>query len=301
MRFPKISNQTIIVGIFILIFGGIVGYDTYSRYHIAQSEASRIVVDTTQANPSPVVVSEPSSEPSPASISFSPTPKPTTKPTIKPSPTPTPTPTPMGDFFFESAKMTYRGHDIGDLVDEGEGPVGSIFMKGMVRNYDIRANTGTVNMKVYYDGKIIVEKERRLFDEYYWYEEHLIPKDLGEHTVKIVYNENRAIPETNYSHNEQVFHYRVIADGVPPTFTIDGPYNIDGQTCMRWVNLTDNAFVYTDVWAKYKIDDGAWSEKSTGTVYGCVTGTTGETHTYTVRAEDLRGNIREESKQFSAY
>lgn len=91
------------------------------------------------------------------------------------------------------------------------------------------------------------------------------------------------------------------SDITPPTFTIDGPYAINGQTCMRWINLVDNVSVYTDVWAKWKIDDGAWSSPTSENPYGCITAKSGTTHTYFVHAEDFRGNVAEKSATFTSF
>ena len=59
--------------------------------------------------------------------------------------------------------------------------------------------------------------------------------------------------------------------------------------------------VYTDVWAKYQIDDGAWSNKTSENPYGCISAPSGSSHTYTVHAEDLNGNVSEQSAEFTAF
>lgn len=75
----------------------------------------------------------------------------------------------------------------------------------------------------------------------------------GTHTVKMVFNENQAFPESNFSNNEHTFSYKIIAETTPPTFSIRGPELINGQTCLTVENLSDNKSVYTDVWPNGKL------------------------------------------------
>lgn len=162
----------------------------------------------------------------------------------------------------------------------------------------------TVEMKIYENGSLQQTKTQQVFsttnfhfaDTYY-----AKTRSVGTHTIKIVYNENRGVVESNYSNNEAIFTFKILPESIPPTFTIDGPTTINGQTCMRWINLEDNMSVYTDVWGKWKIDDGAWSNRTSENPYGCITAAVGTNHTYTVHAEDFRGNVKEETRVFTVY
>jgi hypothetical protein len=124
---------------------------------------------------------------------------------------------------------------------------------------------------------------------------------VGAHTIRVVLNEPKWVNESNYGNNEISVSYTINGDKTPPTFTIDGPYQINGQTCLRWINLQDNVSVYTDVWAKWKIDGGDWSSRTSENPYGCTSGASGSNHTYYVHAEDRSGNVREDSRVFTLY
>lgn len=233
-----------------------------------------------------------------------PTSKPTIKPTIKPSiaPSPTPTPKPVVDYYIHSHSQIL----VPDEITTTEYVENKIYPR-MRLEVDMGMNNaspdGIVNYKIIEDGvvresgdhKIIVPNST--FDDVYYAKSW----EPGSHTVRFVYNENRAVIESNYDNNEYIFTFRIIAEKEPPTFTIDGPYLIDGQTCMRWINPEDNKSTYTDVWAKWKIDDGAWSQHWSGTQYGCISGISGSSHTYYVHAEDFRGNVKEGSKTFNLF
>lgn len=162
---------------------------------------------------------------------------------------------------------------------------------------------GAVTYRLYEDDRLISEDRREPVDDNAYFADVYYPtaRSAGKHSVKITYNEDRKFAETSYVNNEFYYTYTILPEKEPPTFTIDGPYNINGQTCMRWINLEDNMSVYTDVWAKYQIDDGAWSNKTSENPYGCITAQPGTSHTYTVHAEDLNGNVSEQSAEFTAF
>ena len=227
------------------------------------------------------------------------TPKPSTK-TILVA-TPTPTPKLLRDFYVQSHSQL--------LLPEQTSTSEYVETQTVSRQrleVDFAANNvsvgDTVMFRLYEDGNVRKEEEHTItgttnfhFADVYY----PTLTSLGTHTVRFVYNENRGIPESDYGNNEYTFTYKIIQESTPPTFTIDGPYLVNGQTCMRWINLTDNKSVYTDVWAKWKIDDGSWSNQTSENPYGCISGTPGSSHTYYVHAEDFRGNVREDSRVFT--
>lgn len=162
---------------------------------------------------------------------------------------------------------------------------------------------GAVTYRLYEDGRLMSEDRREPVDDNAYFADIYYPtaRSAGKHSVRITYNEDRKFAEESYANNEFIYTYTILPEKEPPTFTIDGPYNIDGQTCMRWINLQDNMSTYTDVWAKYQIDDGAWSNKTSENPYGCVTAPSGSEHSYTVHAEDLNGNVSEQTAEFTAF
>lgn len=240
------------------------------------------------------------------------TPKPiaTAKPIVKSSPkptnkpTPTPTPKPMVDYYVKDHSQILIPEQQIDVTEYVETQT----VSRQRLEVDFAANNvsigDTVLLRIYEDGNVKKEETRTVAStDNFHFAEVYYPKQYapGSHTVRLVFNENHAVPESNYNNNDYTFTYKIIAESTPPTFNIRGPEIIDGQTCFTWENLEDNKSVYTDVWAKWKIDGGNWSSQSTGTTWGCITGMPGSSHTYYVHAEDFRGNTREESKTFTLY
>lgn len=299
-------NRNFWVGIFIgLICVTLIGRDIYKRLNESvidlntmPESSSSTTVDSGSAEP------EFSPLPSPSSTSqIRPTPRPSTR-VATPTPTPTPTPKPQIDYYVKSHSQILVPENQSNVTEFVESQV----YPRMRLEVDFAVNNAsvgdTVELRIYDDGNLQQTATRQVssttnfhFAEVFYAKAH----GAGDHSVRIVFNENRAVSESNYGNNEHTFTYKILRETVPPTFTIDGPYTINGQTCMRWVDLVDNVSVYTDVWAKWKIDDGAWSSQASGTVYGCVTGAQGSSHTYYVHAEDRNGNVREDSKVFTIY
>ncbi len=289
-----------VAGIFILAGIGIFSYASLPSLPEAASTTSDSSLNTDSIAPSSS--SEISPEPS---ITTCATTKPTPKPTVKPSPSPTPTPTPkpLRDYYVQSHSQT--------LIPEQTNATEYVETQTVSRQrleVDFAANNvsvgDTVVLRIYEDGNVKKEETRTVssttnfhFAEVYY----PIQWNPGTHTVKMVFNENHAIPESDYGNNEYTFTYKIIAETTPPTFTIRGPESINGQTCLTVENLSDNKSVYTDVWSKWKIDGGEWSSARCGTDWGCISGTSGSSHTFYAHAEDARGNIKEESKVFTLY
>lgn len=276
----------------------LVGWDIYARVVQEPQSASTEVISSpasTGVDSREVLASSaPISTPTGAKIS----PRPSAKPSVKPSPSPTPTPAPLADYY----PSTFRigGSETNGTTFEETASLANLTAEIVFRQDVMITSSASVKVRVYYDGTYKTEIVRTEYGAYGAAFSYLLPIDPGSHTVKFVINEDHSIKESNYSNNEKSVTYTINGDKTAPSFTIDGPYVIDGQTCMRWINLEDNVSVYTDVWAKWKMDDGSWSEKTSGTAYGCVGGVTGSLHTYSVHAEDRRGNVKEDSRQFTS-
>ncbi|MBP9670548.1 hypothetical protein KBD75_04065 [Candidatus Woesebacteria bacterium] len=291
------------------IMGGIlcvslIGWDVYTRINspvVANPDENVTQIESeTQIN-----ADVPGNSTTPNSIS---TPKPTTtptpKPTVKPTsvPTPTPTPKPLLDYYVQSHSQILLPENTSNVTEYS---VTQVYPK-MRLEVDFGVNNAkagdSVEMKIYEDGSVQQTQSRQVpsgtnavFADVYYAK----ARNIGTHTVRFVYNENKSVTESNYGNNEYTFTFKITGETTPPTFTIDGPYVINGQTCMRWVNLSDNVSVYTDVWAKWKIDGADWSGRTSENPYGCISGTTGSSHTYYVHAEDAQGNVREDSRTFT--
>jgi hypothetical protein len=301
-------NRNFFIGITVgLICVSLIGMDLYKR--INQPVAA---VPTEEQNPAVATeLSDDNGEPEPlpsvkglVSSKSSPTPTPRVVATVRPSPTPTPTPRPLIDYYVQSHSQILVPENRSDVTEFVESQV----YPRMRLQVDFAVNNArvgdTVELKIYDDGQLQQTASRTVssttnfhFSEVFYAK----ARPAGDHSVKFVFNENRAVQESNYGNNEHTFTYKITKETEPPTFTIDGPYLVNGQTCMRWINLVDNVSVYTDVWARWNIDNTAWSSNSSGTVYGCISGTPGSTHTYYVHAEDRNGNVREDSRTFTLY
>ena len=222
----------------------------------------------------------------------------------KPSPkivlaTPAPTPTPLPDYFAGEINV-YGAYGNNVSFDEADN------LSGMTVNAKFHNNaqtdgTGDLHIRMFQDGNIRYDDIKPKFSNSSVIYSYRPSIEVGSHAIKFIINENKLVAESNYGNNEITVNYTVNGDKIAPTFTLDGPYSINNQTCMRWINLQDNKSVYTDVWAKWKIDDGSWSNRTSENPYGCDGGTSGSSHTYYVHAEDYRGNAREDSRVFTLY
>lgn len=284
----------------------LLGLDFYSRLTTppasltTQGEVSSSLPQTeADTLESPELTTPPINSPDRAS-----TPKSTQKPTPRPAlVSPTPTPRPNPDYFVQSHTQILLPENtlgITEFTQTSTYPRMRLETQFALQNAQLGDK---VEYRVYENGTLqsletrTVASTNAIFVEVY----HLKARNIGTHTVRMVYNENKALPESNYSNNEYTFTVKIIGETEPPTFTIDGPYLINGQTCMRWINLVDNVSVYTDVWGKWKIDDEAWSNRTSENPYGCISGISGSEHTYYVHAQDAAGNTRESSQVFTLY
>lgn len=303
-------NKSLLFGI---VLGSLVavisiGYayskSSFSALKSPEAASTSLDPSTSLESVSPVYSSVPTSEPSVTTwATVKPTPKPTIKPSPSPTATPTPTPKPLRDYYVKDHSQI--------LIPEQTNATEYVETQTVSRQrmeVDFAANNvsvgDTVMLRIYEDGNVKKEETRTVssttnfhFAEVYY----PMQWNPDTHTVKMVFNENRAIPESDYGNNEYTFTYKIIAETTPPSFTIRGPEPINGQTCLTVENLSDNKSVYTDVWAKWKIDGGEWSSPRSGTDWGCISGVAGSTHTFYAHAEDFRGNVKEESKVFVLY
>ncbi len=292
----------ILAGAVLLVLTGI---DLVNRYR--KGPAS--LANQTGSPASPQATSYPPvamSSPSPLSSITPATPRQTISPApaVRASSTPSSTPAPLAsphlpDYFPTDINIfgAHGDHVTFDLRNDMSGLIAS----ASFRNSTIAEGSGDLRLHIYVNGALKVDESKPKFAESVTSYSYRPPADPGTYTVKFVLNEQGFVAESDLGNNTAVMGYTINPDRTPPTFEIDGPYLIDGQTCMRWIKLEDNVSVYTDVWAEWKIDDGQWSERSSGTVYGCATGESGSSHLYIVRAQDKAGNVREDALGFSIF
>lgn len=290
---------------------------------------NNLVVSKPVASELPVSSLSPSPTPSPsASVLPSPTnsAKSSAKPTTKPTPTPTPTPTPISRPSLD-LRFGNPSANIKQTIDEGKGDgrvINREYSSIQIGGFDEVSSSWSPRVTVCYhiiasetiagkdfkftysqDGKVVTEDTLAQYDKlesgriYDWC--HDTTNDIGSHFATFSLNTGKSLAESNYSNNLGRIDWNNIADNIAPNFTIDGPYLIDGKTCMRWIYLEDNISVYTDVWGRWNIDGAAWSSQTSENPYACISGTSGSTHTYTVHAEDFRGNVSEQKKSFVLY
>jgi hypothetical protein len=281
---------------------GLSFYDLRSRFIAATSSQNENIKTETAASASPDAAN--AGEENNAAHVPSPSPVHSAKPSstpvaIKPSPSPTPSPSPIADYYPSGFHIGGSQTDGTTFEETSSLPA---FAVGVMFTNDARtAGTGIVKVRVYYDNNYKTELTHAVYGAWGFTFDYYPPIEGGSHSVRFVMNEDHAMLESNYNNNERTLHYTINAEKIPPTFTIDGPYAVSGQTCMRIINLEDNVSVYTDVWYKWKIDDGIWSERRSGTEYGCITAAPNTQHTYYIHAEDRNGNVKEDSRLFSAF
>lgn len=317
IHIPLPSLGPIILGFFLVIFlTGVIGVVYFqSRFRETSPSPTPSVL--------PSIVSSPSPE---SSIIPSSSPKATFKPisviTPMSSPKPTPVPQPTLDIRFGNPSGNVK-----QTIDEGQGDgrvINREYTSIQAGQFDEVSPTWSPRVTVCFhlvvgenivgkdlnfsfslDDKVEISDNLGGYDKleagrlYDWC--HDVTTSLGKHTAKMLLNPDKSLKESNYNNDLARVDYENLSDKIPPNFTIDGPYLIDGATCMRWIYLEDNISTYTDVWGKWRIDGGDWSSKTSENPYGCVTGTSGSNHTYSVHAEDYRGNVNEQTKTFMLY
>ncbi len=316
---PKPSFLPLVFGfLLVIILAAVIGVVYYKNQLTTSPSPSPSPLSSPISQPSPDTSSTPSANPK-SSNKPSGTPKSTTV-VSKPSPLAVVLPTldlrlgnPSGNF-----KQTIdEGKGDGRVINREYTSIQAGQFDEVIPNWSPKvtlcfhfvANEAVAGKSIKFtftlDDKIELEDNLGTYDKletgkiYDWC--HDSTTSIGKHTAKLQLNSDKSLKESNYNNNLARIDWENLADKIAPNFTIDGPYLIDGKTCMRWIHLEDNISVYTDVWAKWKIDGADWSGKTSENPYGCITGTSGSSHTYYVHAEDARGNAYEQSKSFVLY
>lgn len=123
---------------------------------------------------------------------------------------------------------------------------------------------------------------------------------IGSHKLELSINSTKTISELVYSNNTARIDYKNLPDNIAPNFTIIGPNNEgDEGTCLFPQYISDNVSPISSLKIEQKIDSGPFTAFS-GSRY-CYLGGTGDSHTYTIRITDERGNKNEQSTNFKLY
>jgi len=273
------------------------------------------------ATPSPVVA--PSLEPS---ATPSATPKSSRKPvSLLPSTTPSPTPTPVAiptlDLRFgnpsANIKQTYDdGSGVGRVINREYTSIQAgqfdevklIWSPRVTICYHIVSNEEVKGSDVKFvfqlDNKDDVTDNLGQYDKlepgrlYDWC--HDVTSDIGKHSARLTLNPAKTLKELIYSNSIAYLQWENLKDNVAPNFTLIGPNNegVSG-TCLFPQYISDNVSAYSALKIEQKLDSGAWTAFS-GSRY-CLTGTTGDAHTFSIKITDERGNTNEQQKSFVLY
>jgi len=325
---PKFSILPLLFGFLIVIILAAVFGVVYYKNKLTVS---------TVPSPTPTPSSEPCGSecsellsPSPTTSSSSspkssakPTSKPTAKPTSTPTPAPTATPVPQPtlDIRFGNPsvniKQTYDdGSGDGRVINREYSSIQSGYFDEVPASWSPRITVcfhlvaseeikGS-DLKFTYslDGTNEADGDLSQYDKleagrlYDWC--HDTTSSIGSHTAKLLLNGGKSLKESGYTNNLARVDWSNLADKIAPNFTLVGPNNeAAAGTCLLPQYISDNVTPYDSLKIEQKVDDTDWAT-FTGSRY-CFTGTTGASHTYSIRITDARGNANEQKKTFVLY
>jgi len=124
--------------------------------------------------------------------------------------------------------------------------------------------------------------------------------NIGKHTAKLQLNTDKSLKESNFNNDTARVDWENLADNIAPNFTLLGPID-EGEdgTCLFPQYISDNVSTFANLNIEQKIDAENWS-KYPGDRY-CFKGQTGDSHTYSIRITDQRGNSSKQDKTFVLY
>jgi hypothetical protein len=132
-----------------------------------------------------------------------------------------------------------------------------------------------------------------------------LPMTYGLHQIELEIDPDKKLAEQSHENNILIFSYEVTAEQVPPEIQVDSFRNNDTkETCVEF-SAVDNISTETEMEYHTKLDSEPWQEinyrpdpASDETYHRCLTGPPGQTHTFSVRVFDKRGNLAEQSLRF---
>ncbi len=277
-------------------------------------------------SPSPTATptATPLASPEPSGDGGSETPLPTRKPVsaIKPGASPTPTPVPLAtlDIRFGNPSASVK-----QTIDEGKGDsrvinreytsiqagqfdeVSSTWSPRVTVCFHLVANEDVLGKNIKFsmslDDKIEVEDNMSWINMleagkiYDWC--HDVTGNIGKHTARLLLNPDKSLKEYNYTNDLARLEWENLADKIAPNFTLTGPNQDSNKTCLSLQYISDNVTKNSDLKIEEKLDSNSWTG-TTATTF-CTTGTSGSSHTYSVKISDARGNANEQKKTFVLY
>lgn len=262
-----------IAGNIALFLGGVIL--TIIILGLASGSLSRWIADSIslwrQPNPSP-----------------SPSVKPvaTVKPSLEPSPLPTTdettdplVPTTKGGLVLGSEATTNNVADYLTFVYETRSSADRPWL--LRANYDTRYEA-----RIDFDEASLGDERRLTICQYV----------SGQQLACQVATDSIGTHSSPYLLRGQSHSYQVFADQQGPTIQFATPWrNSQGQTCIKVINVQDNISPVSRITQLEKMDNAEY--RSLHPEY-CVSGQAGETHLYSVKATDERGNTTEQSHTF---
>lgn len=163
-------------------------------------------------------------------------------------------------------------------------------------NSDKKISQGKVKLTLIVNGAITNSFELDL-NEYSKYDgSFFLPDTVGTYAVTIRVASTLGIVEKDYLNNEANFTYQIIPDKTPPVFDISVADLDYRGTCATTVNISDNSTQNDHLTIVQKVDNESWTTPEIPSASHCFVGTTGDTHTFTVKMTDERGNTTEKTK-----
>lgn len=317
----------ILVGFFaVIILSGLLGFFYFqAKFKSDLSSPSPTPSASPSSSPSPEPSVTPAElEPEPSDLLSKGGVKPTLKPVsaIKPikSPTPTPVAQPTLDIRFGNPSANVK-----QTIDEGAGDgrvinreyssvqsgqfdeVSSLWAPRVTVCYHLVASENIAGKDVKFSFSL--DSNTEITDNLGGYDKieagriydwcHDTTTGIGKHTARMTINSDKSIKESNYNDNIARVDWENLPDKIAPNFTLTGPTQNSGKTCISLLYISDNVTKTSDLKIEEKFDSGSWSA-TTATTH-CATGTAGSEHTYAAKITDARGNTNEQQKTFVLY
>ena len=308
----------------VFVLAGAAGAAYYKAKFLALPEPSPSPTATPVISPSPLPSIEPSATPA-ASLKAKPSIKPTSaiKPiaSVAPSATPTPVSVPNLDLLFGNPSANVR-----QTFDDGSGGgrmINREFTSIQAGEFDelpvawsprvtvcfhVIANETVEGAKIKFTYQLDSNTaENGTLSQYDKLEAGRLydlcrdtTNDIGGHTAKLTINSDKSLTESFYANDSARVDWTNLPDNVAPNYALTGPFDWgDNGTCLVTTAPTDNVTPTASLKVEQKIDSQDWSTLSGGQY--CFKGTTGDTHTYSVKITDARGNANTQSKTFQLF
>lgn len=319
---PSRIGLVIIVSVSVisLLAGGALAYSSYRSKQIIDDTASNNSSGGFGAlnfNPLRTPSPAPTSTPTPSPVvetTASPSPKSEVTPTPQPTATPTPTPIPTTDL--QVKRLGLQGTQSGSVSFAGPGPHQYTELPGAYKYYIVTEiiNNGPLpaenyQVKLFNNQTLLQEKTYSLIQVGATQLVTLdIVNDLGTYQLRAEINLDDSMKDTNVQNNQLTSTNIIQAETEPPQISLAAERdNQNQQTCVDiWV--TDNMSSEYEMKFEEKLDNENFHQivyrpdpSSQERYQRCLSGPTGENHTYKLRVTDKRGNTAENTLDFELY